>query len=232
MSLFISLTVPPFTKLQRTRTHWCVLNLRHFCIQPCLQRPQPSWTPTLRCQFHYPSFFKLQLCRLLLSSPPRCSVSLQCLFHAALLHALPDHAARREYLPCRPLSLYLSPQQLFYCVSTPSVSFVPLASILSVHAACPSCRDGPGPDADKKACTYSMVWRRFQCRQWLWRRLQCRQCVNDGGPKELAGHMEWSMCLIPRTKCRQTTLIRFSYGETRFGTDQSASDVVVCDMVR
>ena len=38
---------------------------------------------------------------------------------------------------------------------------------------------------------------------------------NDGGLQEVAGRMEWSMRLIPRTRCRQTMLRRFSCGEAR-----------------
>ena len=41
-----------------------------------------------------------------------------------------------------------------------------------------------------------------------------KRLPNDGGLQEVAGRMEWSMRLIPRTRCRQTMLRQFSYGES------------------
>ena len=42
-----------------------------------------------------------------------------------------------------------------------------------------------------------------------------KRLPNDGGLQEVAGRMEWSMRLVPRTKYRQTMLRRFSYDEAR-----------------
>ena len=67
-----------------------------------------------------------------------------------------------------------------------------------------SCREGPGPDADRPAWYILHGYGGVS---------SVAGAVNDGGLRELARRLEWSMRLIPRPRCRQSTLGRFSDGK-------------------